>query len=326
MLHEDCLAVGLTPKKIQKIANDDTVRYRYYDSSGNLVYKACTKCNDILPAGRFSFRNRTIDQLETRCKTCFSLDEKSYRDRSPGYMKNKNRRAVHKRLSRSPEQLADAARTLRPDGKKTCITCGTYKELTLFANNRTSPDGRSGVCMECDRLDKKTRRDADPRWGKDIAVRCNERYRLRTDEQVLADRKRLRPTGNKTCKTCKQILPLTLYYNSRTEADGLSSACTPCVRDYLLWKKKLSIELYWTSKNIPLECYVCGDTYSHIDHVVPKSKHGGDELTNLLPLCVHHNTSKSDIPLDQWLYRKHPYEMERVLRKVIFEYGVNPFP
>lgn len=326
MLHEDCLSLGLIPKKIQKIANDDTVRYRYYDSTGKLVYKACTKCNEILPEDRFSFRKRTVDQLEARCKPCFRQNEKTYRDHTPGYTEGKNRRATLRRSSRTTEQTAQDASTLRPDGKKTCPGCGMHKELVLFPTTKLSPDGRGTLCKECDRLDKKTRRADDPRWGKDISSRCKEKYMLRTDEEILEDRSRLRPSGNKTCRTCKNSLTLNLFYNCRTEADGLSKVCTPCLRDYLLWKKKLSIELYWTRKNIPLVCYVCGNEYAHIDHVVPKARGGGDELANLLPLCVHHNTSKSDTPLDQWLYEKHPHLLEEVLRRVIFEYGVNPFP
>lgn len=45
------------------------------------------------------------------------------------------------------------------------------------------------------------------------------------------------------------------------------------------------------------------------DHVIPKSRNGADILSNLAPACWHHNASKADKYLDEWMPStfKNPY-------------------
>lgn len=49
-------------------------------------------------------------------------------------------------------------------------------------------------------------------------------------------------------------------------------------------------------------CWMCGDDYSHVDHVKPLSKGGSNWPANLRPACKPCNLRKSD----QWPYREQP--------------------
>lgn len=325
MLHEDCLAINLTPKKIQKLPNDNTVRYRYYDSTGNLVYKACTKCNAILPSNKFRVRSQGYDGLETGCNDCVLQYERSYHKKNPHVVKNKNKTRAVKLSARTPEQvLSDRAR-LRPTGEKKCRQCKYYKSLEEFSNSICNPDGLHQSCKDCDKKRQATLRSEDPNYAPAIQKKLRLKNLQRTPEQILRDRERARPTGTKKCQRCKKVISVDLFYSDRGNTDGLASACGECTREYIAWKKRGEVEEQWKSLGIPVECYVCGGPWDHTDHVVPKELQGTNDVSNLLPMCETHNTSKWKTPLDRWLYERHPYEMERILRKVIFVYGVNPF-
>lgn len=52
-------------------------------------------------------------------------------------------------------------------------------------------------------------------------------------------------------------------------------------------------------------CYLCGDDYEHIDHVIPMAKGGSNWPANLRPICVTCNLSKGDKSLDEFIaYRE----------------------
>lgn len=57
------------------------------------------------------------------------------------------------------------------------------------------------------------------------------------------------------------------------------------------WNKvrKLVLEMY------NYECVICGSTEKpSVDHIIPKSKGGTDDLENLQVLCTSHNSKKND--------------------------------
>lgn len=53
-------------------------------------------------------------------------------------------------------------------------------------------------------------------------------------------------------------------------------------------------------------CHLCGGPGANSsDHVVPRSKGGGHDLSNLRPSHRGCNIARGDLDLDQW-FRKHP--------------------
>ena len=50
-----------------------------------------------------------------------------------------------------------------------------------------------------------------------------------------------------------------------------------------------------------LECQYCGDEATTVDHVVPLSRGGTNDLANLTPACKPCNSSKRDRLLEEWL-------------------------
>jgi 5-methylcytosine-specific restriction endonuclease McrA len=51
-------------------------------------------------------------------------------------------------------------------------------------------------------------------------------------------------------------------------------------------------------------CAYCGKPGTTIDHVVPLSKGGRDEIANVLPACKPCNSSKNNRDLSEWLASK----------------------
>lgn len=49
------------------------------------------------------------------------------------------------------------------------------------------------------------------------------------------------------------------------------------------------------------QCAYCGADANHVDHQVPKSRGGSDDLSNLVPSCSPCNLSKGNKTLEEWL-------------------------
>lgn len=56
-------------------------------------------------------------------------------------------------------------------------------------------------------------------------------------------------------------------------------------------------------------CAYCGGHATTVDHVVPRSRGGGDDWENLVACCVRCNNAKADRTLEEkgWLLRVRPY-------------------
>ena len=49
------------------------------------------------------------------------------------------------------------------------------------------------------------------------------------------------------------------------------------------------------------ECAYCGAPARSTDHVLPRSRGGGDDKANIVPCCYRCNSSKSNRTPDEWL-------------------------
>lgn len=209
--------------------------------------------------------------------------------------------------NRSDAQILDDQQALRPDGLKKCNKCQETLPLSMFFNVRANKDG----------LDYKCKKHSN--WSKVKSSR-----KSRSPEVLAALLLDRYPDGLKECWTCKKLVPVVEYHKNITQPDGLQHECTPCV--YIRHNNRYNrhIEEYWALNDIPEECYLCGGPYEHADHVVPEALEGPDTPENILPMCAHHNRSKNDTPLVDWLRRDHPDLAQTTLAKVL-SYGVNPY-
>lgn len=69
------------------------------------------------------------------------------------------------------------------------------------------------------------------------------------------------------------------------------------------------------------KCWYCGDGFSHVkrtlDHVVPRSKGGSNDLSNLVFACQRCNSDKGSMSLE--IYRYHS-QVKRGMKQIVF-YG-----
>jgi len=49
-------------------------------------------------------------------------------------------------------------------------------------------------------------------------------------------------------------------------------------------------------------CVVCNAAATHVDHVVPKSRGGSDDIDNLQAMCAMHNLRKGDRMIERGTY------------------------
>lgn len=327
MLHEDLIEQGYKAVPIMRHKNYSTGNYRYYDSAGTLIAKTCSGCNTVkTPAEYAKHRSRKLDGISSKCKTCSKDDESARRKNNPGLVARSSKAQRDKYTERSDIQIVEDQIRLHPQGTKRCVYCNNIVVLADFPKDRSKSDGLSTECRNCGRTRQANKRKTTDGYESAMHRRRRIYHRKRTPEEIEEDRNKARPTGKKKCKRCKTVFPLDNFYSDRGARDGLGDSCKQCAKKSAVELRRARYLAYWMSKGIPQVCYLCGRPYEHVDHVVPLELGGPDELINMLPMCALHNVGKSDTPLDQWLYQKHPYEMERVLRKVIFEYGVDPYP
>jgi len=125
------------------------------------------------------------------------------------------------------------------------------------------------------------------------------RLRARTAGAILADRARLRPDGLKECRqraVHDGPLPLDSFGPCSSTSDGLQQSCKAC-RGLAYRRRAMA---YWRAQGIPLACVYCSGPFEHVDHVIPSSRGGTNDVTNLVPACTSCNTSKADKLLAEW--------------------------
>lgn len=150
----------------------------------------------------------------------------------------------------------------------------------------------AGTCCECRGLIavRDLVRSASGREGRQLrCTSCAHSYMrrwhtknaTRSDEQIIADRERLRPTGRKRCGGCRESLPFDDYSQSRRTADGLHNRCRSCSTARATRRLRRRIDHLHPDP----ACYICGGPFEEVDHIIPASRGGDDSPANLAPAC-----------------------------------------
>lgn len=226
------------------------------------------------------------------------------------------------RLARRRAQRAQTRPATRPC---VCEECGVPFEM---------PSGKTGRklrwCDECREIKAPTRArrtEPTPCLGCDnlvpiergqLALYCSRECQIRTSQQILMERaklRRLEAKADRVCDECGAPIPVTEHGIRRfCESHDMRRARLAGVPSHRVSNRELDrlIDRYRRS------CAYCGDTAAvlHLDHVVPIARGGANGIGNLLPACSNCNFSKSDRFVMEWrLNRKSPrYERRRTRR------------
>lgn len=215
---------------------------------------------------------------------------------------------------------------------KTCSTCREVKEKTEYnkrVRNKYELNEDCRTCVKNANRIYRVKSNSTP--GMIGTIERNRRSlaqrSARTDQEILADQGRFRPTGDKPCRTCREILPLAEFRRDVTRTDGLNVMCRTCHVAKVTNQQTASYTRYWEEHGIPVECYACGGQYQEDEHVVPIKLNGPDIMENILPSCRECNRGedgKHYMPLTTWLRDNRPDSYTEVLTRVL-SYGVWPF-
>lgn len=313
--------------------------FRYYDGDA-LAGKDCTGCGKSLKIDEYHKATDKIDGSVARCRGCCSRKVQSDygvkygKDgiQLDGWIETISIDPILKGLDIVPARRYkgwQGARFYQPDGKlagKICPDCREAKTVRSFSRNSGHPDGLSTYCNLCGykRNDEylKSRLEEDHEYRRNASKKSYKKYFSRTEEEIRIDRTNLRPDGLKRCRVCREDLEFSEYYVGKGQPDGRALDCKGCMKT----KRRRVCEDYWRVQGIPLKCYIaiCDKAYEEIDHVVPTSLDGPDEVTNLLPICATHNRRKHGSLLYLWLLEHHPEAVESTMGDVV-KYGVDPW-
>lgn len=194
---------------------------------------------------------------------------------------------------------------------KRCSRCREVKARDAeFYRNASKSDGREYCCKSCERQRNRRYREVNAgaerqrkrRYREVNAGAVRERMQryhgdnaARSDEQVVADRARLRPEAMKQCRKCSRHLAFDEFSEHRARADGLLDRCRMCDHAGLV---AIAIDT-WEDLDL-WACTYCGLPFEHTDHVLPSSRGGPDEAWNLVPACADCNLSKSARTPCEW--------------------------
>lgn len=147
----------LTARPMGKNKRRTFEAYRYYDSSGSLVCKTCTKCGLDKPAEGFGSNSRTVDNLFNYCRSCASGIASAWvtnnKERREEYNVRMSRqvgaRYRDKLRMRTTEEVLQRQSAEHPDGTKICAGCEVIKPIDAFYTSRTRVDGLKRYCKSC---------------------------------------------------------------------------------------------------------------------------------------------------------------------------------
>lgn len=223
----------------------------------------CTKCQEWKTATLDVFRKKDGEFI-SQCRQC-ETDYKAQRRRAQGVPQRR---------------LAEIC-----DGEMQCLLCGKWKPATreFFLVNRKNKTGLVGHCKECRnkfiqtyrQLPHQSARERDYRiqyriQHKDERSKYNQRYAIEHYEKRAAGRQNRRAHNR--------------------AAEGTHTAADIETQ----FKRQKGRCYYAFCGHVEL-----GKTY-HVDHVVPLSKGGRNDLSNLVLTCPKCNLSKGNKLPHEW--------------------------
>lgn len=193
-------------------------------------------------------------------------------------------------------------------GRKFCGTCDQYRNKTCFTKCRTNPDGLCYECKDCVRTREQNRKHLKKEY--DQQRRATEEHRAKSREQAgqwrRANHKRHSELQRRWAKTTKGQQYINGYAPQR-RINGRRYTKTHPVKfqiKSLLRRTRKSgnggsfTHTEWEAlkASFGYACLRCGQVAPQItltaDHVIPLSRGGDSNISNIQPLCLSCNSSK----------------------------------
>ncbi len=199
---------------------------------------------------------------------------------------------------------------------KTCKECGLTKELSEFYISRTNLDGRMGRCKSCvkarGRMNRRERAEQYARYEKSRAslphrVEACRKYQEEHKEQIAQYRKIWTANNKERVDASKR----SYYERGREEVLARSKKWVEDNPEKVRQAKTNNLRRRRAARhascgNFTVEefkelcesygnrCLACGDSKATLeaDHVVPLTRGGSDNISNIQPLCGSCNRKK----------------------------------
>lgn len=189
---------------------------------------------------------------------------------------------------------------------KVCSKCGESKPLTDFPpRNDHSKDGLHTECRDCRRAYKREwmrrKRQANPEWAR----RVDREWREKNPEAALAKDRRFKKKNAAELRAKARERnranpePKRASYRKWRQRNRDKELTRLATRRALLRDTPELRE--FISQMLKQPCVYCGSTERiSIDHVVPLSRGGKHEASNLAPACLPCNASKNNRLPSEW--------------------------
>jgi hypothetical protein len=229
--------------------------------------KRCSICHENKPLDAFTKDRSRPDGLRVQCRVCLT------KVRPP-------------RGVRAAQNEAKKKHTEKP-----CTTCGQVKPMTAFYRC-DNVDGRQGQCKKCVAAYNKTMQEsraaANAVWRKNNIERAREQEKKRA-RRYLATKPGLRAKKLQYRRDWgKKNRDITNAHRDNYEARKKGNGGTHTTGQW----KSLCVRYGNT-------CLCCGGTKPLTkDHVVPVSRGGCNDISNIQPLCRSCNSSKREMIID----------------------------
>jgi len=188
-----------------------TKRYYKYAETHRTVFgrkqKYCNKCKKWKSESQFGLDRAKRDGLKMQCVDCGRAYARA--------LLRKYRKGRKARIYLSFEQRH---RTVKGVRQKLCCSCKQWKAESDYYSNRGLKDGLSLSCKDCDKKNARKRFVL-----KNEGARRNLSYEQR--HRVVNGIKQ------KFCTKCRKWKKEGLYYQHRSNKDGLSARCRKCTYD-----------------------------------------------------------------------------------------------
>lgn len=211
---------------------------------------------------------------------------------------------------------------------KTCSKCGKEKTLAEFGLSKNRPDGHDIYCFECRRLIRKKYRERNAQQIREAQAE----YRVKHAEDKREYDRKYREANREKIQQRRRD-----YYSANKDAEqarakGWKDEHPEQFRAvHTAAKHRYRTQLRENGGGYTLdqlrECldffgYRCAYTGEpltpdyHIDHVVPVSKGGTNNINNIVPANPTPNIQKRDRDWVEW-FKSSPYFSEERYRKII---------
>ncbi len=246
----------------------------------SIPQRCCTKCGADKPLSEFSPRGDGSDQTRSRCKGCLSAERRS-KYQHKGYP------SVHS---------GDVRR---------CWKCGEWKPITEYHKSSGRSDGLDPRCKACKREYRRANKERFNALARNYPRKPEQarakkrRYEAAHPDRVRQQQRRTWLRRYNAPGVKKQIqarqkqwrdanphIVKEMVHRRRARKQNAGGSYTA--------QQWLDLCAYYDQR-----CLCCGlQEVLTVDHIVPLSRGGSNDISNIQPLCRACNSAKYDRTID----------------------------